>query len=180
MVHGAGLQISKRLSSRQLGEFQAVVGTKLNGLRNLVASCARHAGPDVPFHILGLQRARQRRPAGLRRGQRGDGGAGQRSSPAWALDGARLAGLGRGRHDVRWSEYAALGNSRGLRAVLPEEGKALFLELLQSKGGSPAVSLLSEGEIQFYKLPVAETPPAPAIAREPEQAVVEEFPLSVE
>src|SRR6185503_7384763 len=180
VVHGAGLQISKRLSSRQLGEFQAVVGTKLDGLRNLVASCARHVGPDVPFHILTSAFS------ALGNDGQPDYGAANEAMAAlanvhpkrgrWtALGWLGWAAVGM----TRGSEYAALGNSRGLRAVLPEEGRALFLELLQSKGGSPAVSLLSEGEIQFYKLPVAETPPAPAIAREPEQAVVE-FPLSVE
>ena len=166
VVHGAGLQISKRLSSRQLGEFQAVVGTKLNGLRNLVASCARHAGPDVPFHILTSAFSALGRVDG-----QPDYGAANEAMAALANVHPRrgrwtaLGWLGWAAVGItRGSEYAALGNSRGLRAVLPEEGKALFLELLQSKGGSPAVSLLSEGEIQFYKLPVAATPPAPAIS----------------
>ncbi|MGE5148825.1 MAG: SDR family NAD(P)-dependent oxidoreductase, partial [Rhodospirillaceae bacterium] len=179
VVHGAGLQISKRLSSRQLGEFRAVVGTKLNGLRNLVASCARHVGPDVPFHILTSAFS----------------ALGNDGQPDYGAANEAMAALANVHPERRWtalgwlgwaavgmtrgSEYAALGNSRGLRAVLPEEGKALFLELLQSKGGSPAVSLLSEGEIQFYKLPVAEAAPAPAIAREPEKTVIE-FPLSVD
>jgi len=182
VVHGAGLQISKRLSSRQLSEFRQVVGTKLDGLRNLVAACARHVGPDVPFHLLTSAFS------ALGNDGQPDYGAANEAMAALATVHPRrgrwtaLGWLGWAAVGMtRGSEYAALGNSRGLRAVVPEEGKAFFLELMQSTGQSPAVSLLSEGEIQFYRLPVADPAPvpAPAIAAAPERTVIE-FPLSLE
>jgi Polyketide synthase dehydratase len=84
-----------------------------------------------------------------------------------------------------------LGNSRGLRAVLPKEGKALFLQVIESKS-SPALSLLSEGEIRFYRLPIApEKPSTPDKPSAPEklkalltifqsEKTILEFPLSLE
>jgi hypothetical protein len=186
VVHGAGLQISKRLSNRQLSEFQQVVGTKLNGLRNLVAACERHVGPDVAFHIL--------TSAFSALGNDGQPDYGAANEAMAALANVHT---GRGRWTAlgwlgwaavgmtRGSEYAALGNSRGLRAVLPEEGKALFLQMMGSQTSTSALSLLSDGEIKFYQLPVADrataAPKAPKRQR-PDQLdrIVVEFPLSLD
>jgi len=181
VVHGAGLQISKRLTNRQLSEFQQVVGTKLNGLRNLVAACTRYVGPDVPFHILTSAFS-----AIGNDGQPDYGAANEAMAALACVHGATgrwtaLGWLGWAAVGMtRGSEYAALGNSRGLRAVLPEEGQALFLQLMESQVRSPAVSLLSEGEIRFYQLPVAVEEPAPSLIVPRADRTVVEFPLSVE
>jgi 3-oxoacyl-(acyl-carrier-protein) synthase/NAD(P)-dependent dehydrogenase (short-subunit alcohol dehydrogenase family) len=181
VVHGAGLQISKRLSNRQLSEFQQVVGTKLNGLRNLVAACTRHVGSNVPFHILTSAFS-----AIGNDGQPDYGAANEAMSALacvhpgpgrWtALGWLGWAAVGM----TRGSEYAALGNSRGLRAVLPEEGKALFLQMMDARSRSPALSLLSDGEVQFYGLSIAEDEtPLPRNSRRPNKTRIE-FPLSLE
>ncbi|HEX3860338.1 MAG TPA: SDR family NAD(P)-dependent oxidoreductase [Stellaceae bacterium] len=191
VVHGAGLQISKRLANRQLSEFRQVVGTKLDGLRNLVAACTKHVGPNVPVHIL--------TSAFSAMGNDGqpDYGAANEAMAALACvhDGpgrwTALGWLGWAAVGMtRGSEYAALGNSRGLRAVLPEEGKALFLRMMEAKSRSPAVSLLSDGEIQFYQLPIVRdnlpaSPPRRNSGGEPPNKAVPgkitiEFPLSLE
>jgi hypothetical protein len=173
------LQISKRLTARQLGEFQQVVGTKLGGLRNLVASCARHAGSGVDFHILTSAFSAMGND-----GQPDYGAANEalaalactRAAPGrWtALGWLGWAAVGM----TRGSEYAALGNARGLRPVLPEEGKQLFLQMMESEIPSPALTLLSEGEIRFYRLPIArEVSPASDAGRGAETLVLE-FPRS--
>ncbi len=180
VVHGAGLQVSKRLSNRQLSEFRQVVGTKLNGLRNLVAACRRHVGPNVPFHILTSAFS----------------ALGNDGQPDYGAANEAMAALAHvhGRHGhwtalgwlgwaavgmTRGSEYAALGNSRGLRAVLPEEGEALFLQLMESRCRSPALSLLSDGEIGFYHLPIADAS-LPSLAPRRSGMTVVEFPLSLD
>ncbi len=180
VVHGAGMQISKRLSNRQLSEFRQVVGTKLDGLRNLVDACTRHVGPNVPFHILTSAFS-----AIGNDGQPDYGAANEALSALarvhagpqrWtALGWLGWAAVGM----TRGSEYAALGNSRGLRAVLPEEGKALFLQMMELPSCNPALSLLSDGEVQFYRLPVAGGErPAPRGPRKSDRTVLE-FPLSL-
>ncbi|RXZ38199.1 SDR family NAD(P)-dependent oxidoreductase [Oxalobacteraceae bacterium CAVE-383] len=155
LVHGAGLQISKHLSKRRLDEFQQVVGTKLNGLRNLAGACNRLAGPDVQFHLLTSAFSAM----------------GNDGQPDYGAANEAMAALARTAQASGWtalgwlgwaavgmtraSEYMALGNMRGLRAVLPSEGKALFLQMLEGRLASPALSLLSEGERQFYRLQIA-------------------------
>ena len=180
VVHGAGLQISKRLSNRQLSEFQQVVGTKLNGLRNLVAACTRYVGPNVPFHILTSAFSAMGNDGQPDYGAANEAmsalacvhaGPGRWTALGWL--GWAAVGMTRG------SEYAALGNSRGLRAVLPEEGKALFLQMMESRCRSPALTLLSEGEVRFYRLPIAQDEPAPRTPRRSDKTIVE-FPLSLD
>jgi acyl transferase domain-containing protein/acyl-CoA thioesterase FadM len=156
VVHGAGMQISKHLSKRRLDEFQQVIGTKLDGLRNLVGACNRLAGPDVQFHLLTSvfsaigndgqpdYGAVNEAIAALARTSQGTARWSALGWMGWAYVGM-----------TRGSEYAMLGHLRGLRAVLPTEGKALFLQMLEGRLASPALSLLSEGERQFYRLPIA-------------------------
>jgi acyl transferase domain-containing protein/acyl-CoA thioesterase FadM len=156
VVHGAGMQISKHLSKRRLDEFQQVIGTKLDGLRNLVGACNRLAGPDVQFHLLTSvfsaigndgqpdYGAANEAMAALARTSQGTARWTALGWMGWAYVGM-----------TRGSEYAMLGHLRGLRAVLPGEGKALFLQMLEGRLASPALSLLSEGERQFYRLPIA-------------------------
>jgi acyl transferase domain-containing protein/acyl-CoA thioesterase FadM len=159
VVHGAGLQISKHLSKRRLDEFQQVVATKLGGLRNLAGACNRLAGPDVQFHLLTSAFSAMGND-----GQPDYGAANEAmaalartfqtsaQSAGWtALGWLGWAAVGM----TRASEYMALGTMRGLRAVTPAEGKALFLQMLEGRLASPALSLLSDGERQFYRLPIA-------------------------
>jgi 3-oxoacyl-(acyl-carrier-protein) synthase/NAD(P)-dependent dehydrogenase (short-subunit alcohol dehydrogenase family) len=181
VVHGAGLQVSKRLSNRQLADFQQVVATKLDGLRNLFSACNRYAGSDVQFHLLTSAFS------AIGNDGQPDYGAANEAMAAlaciqpqqtrWtALGWLGWAGIGM----TRGSEYAALGKSRGLRAIMPEEGKEFFRQMLEDLTCSPALSLLSGGEVAFYNLPLLEQRRPATTSRLPANETTLEWPLSLQ
>lgn len=156
VVHGAGVQVSKALAKKSLGDFRRIVATKLGGLASIYRACRWHAdGRPVHFHLLssafsylgndgqpdyGAANEAMNRLAAALDGR--DGGAAW-SSLAWL----GWAGIGM----TRGSEFAALAASRRLRGVTRGEGSGIFGRLMAGRPVSPATVLLAEGERELYR-----------------------------
>ncbi|WP_437274592.1 SDR family NAD(P)-dependent oxidoreductase [Sorangium sp. So ce375] len=155
VVHGAGIQVSSRLTSKPLELFERIVDTKLAGLAHLRRALARHlpaARPHVhlvtsAFSVLGndgqpdygaANEALNRAAAYFA----AEAGAGPWSSIAWL--GWNGVGMTAG------SEYSALGAARGLRGIEPEEGRRIFLDVIAEPPAGAAQVLLTDGEIERF------------------------------
>ncbi|XXX72430.1 SDR family NAD(P)-dependent oxidoreductase [Sorangium sp. So ce134] len=155
IVHGAGIQVSSRLTSKSLELFERIVDTKLAGLCHLRRALARHlpaARPHVhlvtsAFSVLGndgqpdygaANEAMNRAAACLA----AEADAGPWSSVAWL--GWNGVGMTAG------SEYSALGAARGLRGIEPEEGRQIFLDLVAERPVGAAQVLLTDSEIERF------------------------------
>ncbi|WP_437685136.1 SDR family NAD(P)-dependent oxidoreductase [Sorangium sp. So ce176] len=155
VVHGAGIQVSSRLTSKSLELFERIVDTKLAGLSHLRRALARHlpdARPHVhlvtsAFSVLGndgqpdygaANEAMNRAAACLA----AEPDAGPWSTIAWL--GWNGVGMTAG------SEYSALGAARGLRGIEAEEGRRLFLELAADSPVGAAQVLLTDSEIERF------------------------------
>jgi acyl transferase domain-containing protein/NAD(P)-dependent dehydrogenase (short-subunit alcohol dehydrogenase family) len=176
VLHGAGIQISRALPKKSIGDFRKIIGTKLDGLSHLYKACKKHQ-PNKPvhFHILtsafsymgndgqpdyGAANEAMNRIAGCMNSS-GDGS--HWSSMAWL----GWAGIGM----TRDSEFAALAASRRLRGVTKEEGQQIFSELMAGAPATPINVLLADGEIDYYK--VALTNSAPPPKTKPKSCVLE-------
>lgn len=168
VVHGAGIQTSRRLPKKTLYEIRSTIATKVSGLHHIYGACRRHLpNRTVHYHLLtsafsvmgndgqpdygaaneALNRIAARMAA--------DGGAGTWSTIAWL--GWDSIGMTRG------SEFAALGSERQIRGVTAEEGKALFQSLLAGPPAQPVNVLLTAGELEFYQVPLTDSAPTQAI-----------------
>ncbi len=163
VVHGAGIQASKRLPRRRLRELTDTLSTKLDGLRHLYRACQRHLGPDrrVHFHLLtsalsvlgndgqadyGAANEAMNRLAAALATATPDRAFSAIAWPGW--DGIGM---------TRGSEYAVLGRERMLHGVTPSEGRQAFGRVIES-GGPPVTVLLSRGELGYYRVELAEKP----------------------
>ncbi|WP_437573433.1 SDR family NAD(P)-dependent oxidoreductase [Sorangium sp. So ce887] len=170
IVHGAGIQVSSRLTSKSLELFERIVDTKLAGLGHLRRALARHlpaARPHVhlvtsAFSVLGndgqpdygaANEALNRAAAYFA----AEADAGPWSSIAWL--GWNGVGMTAG------SEYSALGAARGLRGIEPEEGRQIFLDLVAERPAGAAHVLLTDSEIERFAPRIAAAgAPTPRIA----------------
>lgn len=173
VVHGAGVQHSKRLPRRKLAELQQTIDTKLRGLRNLYTALRRHApaGQRVHYHLLtsafsvlgndgqpdygAANEALNRLAAAMARTGGGD---------TWsALGWLGWDGIGM----TQGTEYVHIQKERGLYAITAKEGAAIFLATIAAAAPPAVTVLLSPGERQFYQVALAAQPaPAPAPAVE--------------
>ncbi len=157
LVHGAGIQISKKLEARSLAEFRQTFSTKVQGLHHLVASCRARLGtiPDVhlltsAYSVFGND------------GQHDYGAANEtldrlcdwigadswdESSPRWTSI-AWLAWDSVGM--THGTEYRALAHQRGLSGITPAEGQATFRQVIQGKTDSAIHVPLSDAEHLRY------------------------------
>ena len=151
VLHGAGVQFSKRLEDRSLEEFRLVYGVKVTGLHNVVSACQRELGRTVDAHVLTSAYS-----VFGNDGQHDYGAANE------TLD--RLCGLSTGHSDHNWSstswlawdgigmtrgsEYKALAKQRGLSAIDFEAGQRIFREALAA--GAPINVPVSESEHLTY------------------------------
>jgi acyl transferase domain-containing protein/NAD(P)-dependent dehydrogenase (short-subunit alcohol dehydrogenase family) len=166
VLHGAGVQVSKMLPRKSLGDFQRIVSTKLDSLSHLYQACARHGlSGRVHMHLLtsafsylgndgqpdyGAANETLNRLASC---MNGTGGA-YWSSFAWL----GWAGIGM----TRGSEYAALAANRRLRGVTREEGQSLFADAMAGPPADPVNVILADGEVAFYQPRIVERPAATA------------------
>ena len=151
VLHGAGVQFSKRLEDRTLEEFRLVYGVKVTGLHNIISACERELGRTVDAHVLTSAYS-----VFGNDGQHDYGAANE------TLD--RLCGLSTGHSDHDWSstswlawdgigmtrgsEYKALAKQRGLSAIDFEAGQRIFRRALAA--GAPINVPLSESEHLTY------------------------------
>lgn len=166
VVHGAGVQYSKRLPKRKLGELQQTIDTKLLGLHNLYAALRRYvpAGHPIHYHlltsafsVLGNDGQPDYGAANEAMNRLATAMSARRAGDTWSA----LGWLGWERIGMtRGSEYAVLKEERGLYGITAKEGKEIFLATL-SAAPPPAVTvLLGEGERSFYKVEAAAPPAA--------------------
>ncbi len=164
VIHGAGIQVSKLLPKRTYNEFQRILNTKLAGLRNLYHACQQHVpGGQVHFHVLsssfsyigndgqpdyGAANEFMNRLAAYM--DASVSGGAHWSTLAWL----GWAGIGM----TRGPEYAILSQERGLRGIQAHEGQELFFRLLNGRATTPINILLTEGEKNFYQVPVVSNP----------------------
>lgn len=167
VIHGAGVQISRQIHRKSLGDFRRVMSTKIGGLVALKSAVSKALpGKAVHFHLLtsafsffgndgqedygAANEAMNRLAANLDL----SGSEGRWSSMAWL----GWAGIGM----TRASEYAALAKARKLRPVFAREGQDVFMELLAGPQTEAINILVTQGELNWYKIPL--DPPAMAKA----------------
>ncbi|HEY0192601.1 MAG TPA: SDR family NAD(P)-dependent oxidoreductase, partial [Kofleriaceae bacterium] len=160
IIHGAGVQYSRRLERRTLDELRATLDVKLGGLHHLAAAC-RARGAAVPVHALtsafsffgndgqpdyGAANETLDRLCALARAH----GHGAWSSIGWlGWDGIGM---------TRGSEYAALADERGLSRIGPALGQRLFLDVLDDRTRSAINVQLAPSEQARYAVAVAAPP----------------------
>ncbi len=154
VIHGAGVQWSKRLEDRTLAEFRKTFDVKVAGLRNLLASCRSRLGRLVQaitfssaYSIFGND------------GQHDYGAANE------TMD--RLCGMSRLLSDHHWasiawsawdgigmtrgSEYRALAEQRNLALLDAAGGQRIFRDIIQGIGAEINLPL-SVAERSRYRL----------------------------
>jgi len=160
ILHGAGVQYSKRLTRRSLADWRATLATKLGGLRNLVAALDVHAPEDRPaFHLISstysfagndgqpdygaanealalLAATLDRRPHG---------------GPAWTA----LGWIGWAETGMAGGpEYRALARERGLDGIASAKGAALFADVAAAPP-APALYVTSPDVLRHFGLALA-------------------------
>jgi len=129
LVHGAGVQYSKKLEDRTLEEFRLTYRVKVGGLHNMVQAIGKQFEKTVPAHVLTSAYS-----VFGNDGQHDYGAANE------TLD--RLCGITKIHSDVNWSsiawlawdgigmtrgtEYRALAKQRGLSGLTAIDGQRVF------------------------------------------------------
>jgi acyl transferase domain-containing protein len=169
VLHGAGIQVSKVLTKKTIGEFRSVVGTKIASLQHIYRACEKlRAGRPVQYHLLtsafsymgndgqpdyGSANEALNRLADVMSAP--DGAPAARwYSVAWL----GWAGIGM----TRGSESAALGASRGLRGISKSEGQEIFARFLTGEPNAAVNILMADGELKFYRVATTASPFKPA------------------
>ncbi len=170
IVHGAGLQSSKKLDRRKLAELRENLDVKLLGLRNLHRACAQTFAAPVAFHVLtsafsffgndgqadyGAANETLDRICAFASARRGKL---ECTSIAWlAWDGIGM---------TAGSEYQTLRGERTLHRLSAAEGQRLFLDVIDAPARSAINIQLSEHERTFYGIEIAPAPAATGSTRE--------------
>ncbi len=168
LVHGAGVQVSKRLEHRSLAEFRRTFSVKVSGLHNLVDQCRTQFGRTVSTHVLtsaysifgndgqhdyGAANETLDRLCSLSTTHNDQGW----SSIAWlAWDGIGM---------TRGSEYHALAKQRGLSVLTVEDGQHIFRQVLAGKTESANNVPLSKAEHIKYGVQTIPPPTAASTGR---------------
>ena len=155
VMHGAGIQISKVLTKKTVGDFRSVVGAKIASLQYIYQACEKlRGGRAVHYHLLtsafsymgndgqpdyGAANEALNRLADVM-----DSGAARWASVAWL----GWAGIGM----TRGSEFAALAANRGLRGITKTEGQEIFAHFLTGEATAPINILMADGELKFYSV----------------------------
>jgi NAD(P)-dependent dehydrogenase (short-subunit alcohol dehydrogenase family) len=159
VLHGAGIQISKVLTRKTVGDFHSVVAAKIASLQHIYRACEKHrAGRPVNYHLLtsafsymgndgqpdygAVNESLNRLSDVMSVAQESREAHSQWCSVAWL----GWAGIGM----TRGSEFAALAASRGLRGVTRSEGREIFSHFLAGQVTAPINILMADGELKFY------------------------------
>lgn len=153
ILHGAGVQYSKRLQDRSLDEFRTTFDVKVAGLNHLVSECRIQTGRQPMVHTLTSAYS-----VFGNDGQHDYGAANetldrlcdfqtQRTKGKWSSI-AWLAWHGRGM--TSGSEYRALAKQRGLSALSAEEGVEIFNRVVSGRVDSAISVPLSASEHVSY------------------------------
>ena len=163
VVHGAGVQWSKKLEDRTLAEFRKTFDVKVNGLRNLINSCQTRLGRLPAAHILTSAYSIYGND-----GQHDYGAANEAmdrlclyagrfdqqpwTSIAWsAWDGIGM---------TRGSEYKSLAENRNFGLMDGPSGQMFFQQVITGRTQSTINVPLSgseQGEYQIRTIPACKT-----------------------
>lgn len=174
ILHGAGVQFSKRLEDRSLAEFRQTFDAKVGSLHHLVEACRRVTGRVVPVHaltsaysIFGNDGQHDYGAANLTLDRLcqltavGD-------QPAWSsLAWSAWNGVGM----TRGSEYQALAARRNLALLEPPQGQRLFRQAIAEQAGARVHLPLSAAERTRYRVRTLPHQPAGPVSRTVELAV---------
>lgn len=160
VLYGAGVQVSRLLSRRSLGDFRHVLGTKLEGLGHVMRAVSRHQADSQPHvHLLssatglvGAPGAQDYAAANealnrLALARSDEGGEGDWTSVAWPW----WRGVGMG------TAFDQLPAAHGLPAISRDEGKQVFARLMEGRSIAPVISVIHRND-------AARLPIAPAVA----------------
>lgn len=170
VIHGAGIQVSKSTARKKVEEFRSIIATKIGGLGNLYQSVRRHFPESkTHFHLITSvfsyfgndgqpdYGAANEAMNHIAEWMGSSGTEGEWTTLGWL----GWAGIGM----TRGSEWVALQQWRQLRAVTQEEGQAIFSDLLYGKPIARANLMISDGEIDFFKVSLLDSASAlPRIA----------------
>lgn len=162
VIHGAGIQSSRRISKKSVEEFDAIVSAKIVGLQRIFSAISRHADARaVDVHVLtssfsfwgndgqpdygAANESLNRLAAAM---NAGSSLPGNWSSLAWL--GWPTIGMAR--------DFAWLGTQRTLHPITKEEGQMLFHHLTQRKPAQSVNVLATEKEIGYFGVPVVSRP----------------------
>jgi acyl transferase domain-containing protein/acyl-CoA thioesterase FadM/NAD(P)-dependent dehydrogenase (short-subunit alcohol dehydrogenase family) len=155
IVHGAGVQFSKRLQDRKIGDFRKTFGIKVGGLANLVDACQESFGRIAPVHALTSAYSIFGND-----GQHDYGAANEtldrlcevvtrRGDTTWSsLAWSAWNGIGM----TRGSEYRALAVQRNLALLEPPEGQEIFRRVIVGDTGQAIHVPLSQSERTRYRV----------------------------
>jgi NAD(P)-dependent dehydrogenase (short-subunit alcohol dehydrogenase family) len=155
VLHGAGVQSSKKIDDRSISEFRTTFDVKVSGLNHLVEALRAHFHKFVPVHVLTSAYSIFGND-----GQHDYGAANETldrlcgltsicpehlwSSVAWsAWDGIGM---------TRGSEYRALAEKRNLALLGPTAGQSIFRSVLAGKTRSEINVPLSPSERTRYQI----------------------------
>ena len=154
IVHGAGVQWSKRLEDRSLSEFRKTYDVKVGGLLNLLRGCEQQLGHTVSTHVLTSAYSIFGND-----GQHDYGAANETldrlcgqteilpdhwSSIAWlAWDGIGM---------TRGSEYQTLAKARGLSGLRFDDGQQVFRSVFAGDTNSTIHLPLTAFEQNRYRV----------------------------
>jgi acyl transferase domain-containing protein/NAD(P)-dependent dehydrogenase (short-subunit alcohol dehydrogenase family) len=164
VLHGAGIQISKLLTKKTVGDFRNVVGAKIASLQYIYQACEkRRAGRPVHYHLLTSAFSYMGND-----GQPDYGAANEalnRLADVMAPHWCSVAWLGwAGIGMTRGSEFAALAANRGLRGITKIEGQEIFSKYLVGEPTAPINILMADGELKFYDVATTPNLYAPMVA----------------
>ncbi len=155
LIHGAGVQVSKRLEHRSLAEFRKTYAVKVLGLEHLTRCCQEQFGSVVCAHILTSAYSIF-----------GNDGQHDYCAANEAMD--RMAGLSWDHLAMRWSsiawlgwdgigmtrgtEYRALAKARSLSGIDPPTGQKLFRSVMAGRTAAAINVPVSHSEHVEYRL----------------------------
>jgi len=159
VLHGAGIQISKVITRKTVGDYHSVVAAKIASLQHIYSACERlRVGRSVHYHLLtsafsymgndgqpdygAVNESLNRLADVMSAAPESLQTKSQWCSVAWL----GWAGIGM----TRGSEFAALAASRGLRGVTRSEGREIFSHFVTGQATAPINILMADGELKFY------------------------------
>jgi 3-oxoacyl-(acyl-carrier-protein) synthase/NAD(P)-dependent dehydrogenase (short-subunit alcohol dehydrogenase family)/acyl-CoA thioesterase FadM len=154
LIHGAGVQFSKRLENRTLAEFRKTFSVKVVGLKNVVECCRARFGKTISAHVLTSAYSIFGND-----GQHDYGAANETMDRVCSL---RASGLGswtcipwlawEGIGMTRGSEYRVLAKRRSLSGVTPDVGQRIFRDVITGRTGASVNVPISVAERVKYGL----------------------------
>lgn len=155
IIHGAGVQYSKRLEDRKLSEFRQTFGIKVGGLQTLMQQCYASFGNLVPVHaltsaysIFGNDGQHDYGSANETLDRVCDLMAAKFNQPSTTIAWSAWDGVGM----TQGSEYQALASRRNLALLEAPEGQRIFRKVIKSNWPANINVPLSTAERTSYRV----------------------------